>query len=89
LQPYRNIERFLSEDKVTQFIIAPGLLPVVTALSKEIMGKKVLVTRRVTAMDDDKGVVGHLDGYGVRIRMYFDNATGETVVEWSCLYGVR
>jgi hypothetical protein len=87
-QPYRNIERFFSEDKVMQYIIGPGLLPVVTALSKDIVGKKVLVTRRMAARDDDQGVIGHLDGFGVRIMMYFDEAAGETIVVWNCLYGV-
>jgi hypothetical protein len=62
-QPYRDIERFLSDEKVMQYIIDPGLLPIVTALSKDIVGKKVLVTRRVAARDDDKGVIGHLDGF--------------------------
>ncbi len=71
-----------------EYIVGPGLLPVVMALSKDIMGKKLLVTRRVAARDDDKGVIGHLDGFGVRIMMYFDKAAGETIVEWSCLYGV-
>ena len=87
-QPYRDIERFLSDEKVMQYIIGPGLLPVVIALSKDIVGKKLLVTRRVAARDDDKGVIGHLDGFGVRIMMYFDEAAGETIVEWNCLYGV-
>jgi hypothetical protein len=71
-----------------QYIIGPGLLPVVMALSKDIVGKKLLVTRRVAAKDDDRGVIGHLDGFGVRIMMYFDEAAGETIVEWNCLYGV-
>jgi hypothetical protein len=86
-QPYRDVERFLSDEKVMDFIIAPGLLPVVTALSKDIVGKRVLVTRRVARRDDDKGVIGHLDGFGVRIMMYFDEAAGETIVEFNCLYG--
>ena len=72
-----------------QYIIDPGLLPIATALSKDIAGKKVLVTRKVAARDDDKGVVGHLDGFGVRIMMYLDEAAGETIVEWACLYGMR
>jgi hypothetical protein len=87
-QPYRHIERFLSDEKVMQFIVGPGLLPVVMALSKDSLGKKVLVTRRMAARNDDKGVIGHLDGFGVRIMMYFDKAAGETIVEWNCLYGV-
>jgi len=87
-QPYRDIERFLADEKVMQYMVGPGLLPVAMALSKDIAGKKLLVTRRVAARDDDKGVVGHLDGFGVRIMMYFDEAAGETIVEWNCLYGV-
>ena len=88
-QPYRNIERFLSdEEKMMQFIVAPGVMPIVLALSKEILGKDLLVTRRVATRNDDKGVVGHLDGFGVRIMMYFDKGAGETIVEWNCLYGV-
>ncbi len=87
-QPYRDIERFLSAEKVIQYIIDPGLLPVVTALSKDIAGKQLLVTRRVGPLDDDKGVIAHLDGFGVRIMMHFDEAAGETLVVWSCLYGV-
>jgi hypothetical protein len=87
-QPYRGIERFLADEKVMEYIVGPGLLPVVMALLKDSLGKKLLVTRRVAARDDDKGVVGHLDGFGVRIIMYFDEATGETIVEWNCLYGV-
>ena len=87
-QPYRDIERFLSDDKVMEYIVNPGLLPIVTALSKDILGKKVLVTRRVAARDQDKGVIGHLDGFGVRIMMYFDEAAGDTIIAWECLYGV-
>ena len=87
-QPYRDIERFLGEDKMSQYIVGPGLLPVVTALSKDIMGKKLLVTRRVATRDDDKGVVGHLDGFGVRVMMYFDEVANDTIVAWECLYGV-
>ena len=87
-QPYRDIERFLGDEKIGQYIVGPGLLPIVTALSKDIMGKKLLVTRKVAARDDDKGVIGHLDDFGVRIIMYFDDAAGDTIVEWECLYGV-
>ncbi len=87
-QPYRGIERFLSDEKVMEYIIGPGLLPVVMAVSKDIMGKKLLVTRRLAARDDDKGVAGHFDGFGVRIMMYFDRGAEETILEWSCLYGV-
>ena len=87
-QPYRHIERFLSEDKVMQYVVDPGLLPVVMALAKDSLGKSFLVTRRIAARNDDKGVIGHLDSFGVRIMMYFDQTAGETIVEWNCLYGV-
>jgi hypothetical protein len=87
-QPYRDIERFLGDEKIGQYIVGPGLLPVVTAISKDIMGRKFLVTRRVAGRENDKGVVGHLDGFGIRIVMFFDHAAGDTMVEWECLYGV-
>jgi hypothetical protein len=87
-QPYRDIQRFLSDDKVMQYIVGPGLLPVVMAVSKDILGKQVLVTRRISARDGDKGAIGHLRDFGMRIMMYFDEASGETMVEWGCLYGV-
>jgi len=38
--PSRDIERFLGEDKISQYIVGPGLLPVVTALSKDIHGRR-------------------------------------------------
>ena len=87
-QPYRDIQRFLAVEKVMQYIIDPGLLPVVTALSKDIAGRKALGTRTVAAKADDKGVAGYIDGFGVRVAMYFDEVAGETIVEWTCLYGV-
>ena len=87
-QPYRDIERFLSAEKVMQYIVDPGLLPLATALSKDIVGRKLLVTRRVATKDDEQGVSGHLSGFGVRIKMFFDETAGETIVEWNCLYGV-
>jgi hypothetical protein len=87
-QPYRDIERFLGDEKIGQYVVGPGLLPIVTAISKDILGRKLLVTRRIASRDDDKGVIGHLDGFGVRIIMYFDEPTGDTIVEWECLYGV-
>jgi len=87
-QPYRDIERFFTSEKVMQYIVDPGLLPIVTALSKDIVGRKLLVTRRVAAPDNDKGVSAHLSGFGVRIAMFFDEPSGETILEWDCLYGV-
>ena len=87
-QPYRDITRFLSPERVMRGIIEPGLLPIVTALSKDIAGKELLVTRKVAARDGDAGVVGHIEGFGVRIMMYFDAAAEDTIVAWECLYGV-
>ena len=87
-EPYRDIQRFFSDAKMMQYIIDPGILPVAMALSKDIMGKKVLVTRRVAGRDGDKGAIGHLGDFGLRIMMYTDETSGETIVEWNCLYGV-
>ena len=87
-QPYRDITRFLSSERVTQYIIDPGLLPIVTALSKDIAGRELLVTRKVAPRDGDAGVIAHIDGFGVRIMMYFDAAADDTIVAWECLYGV-
>src|SRR5882762_4282812 len=41
-QPYRDITRFLSPERVMRGIIEPGLLPIVTALSKDIAGRELL-----------------------------------------------
>ena len=87
-QPYRDIERFIAEDKVIGFVVNPGLLPIVKAISLDIRGRKMLVTRRIQARDDDKGVVAQLDHFGVRIMMSFDAARAETGVVWEALYGV-
>ncbi|MEO7653076.1 MAG: hypothetical protein ABIZ80_21670 [Bryobacteraceae bacterium] len=87
-QPYRQIERFVTEERVMQYIVDPGLLPIVTALSKDILGRQVLGTRKVAAKNGDQGVVAHIDGYGVRIMMYFDGEADDTIIVWDCLYGV-
>jgi hypothetical protein len=87
-QPYRDIERFVPEDKVIGFIVNPGLLPIVKAISMDIRGRKMLATRRIQARQDDKGVVAHLDHFGVRIVMAFDAVRNETQVVWEALYGV-
>jgi len=57
-----------------QYIIGPGVLPVVTALSKDIMSKTFWPTG--------------LQGFEVRVMLYFDEAGGDTIVAWECLYGV-
>jgi len=87
-QPYRDIERFVAEDKVMGFVVNPGLLPIVKAIAMDIRGRKMLVTRRIQARDDDRGVGAQLDHFGVRIMMSFDSVRNETDVVWESLYGV-
>lgn len=87
-QPYRNIERFIPEERVMQFVIEPGLLPLATAMSKDVVGRKLLATRRIASRNGDQGVIAHVDQFGVRILMHFDESAGDTIVTWECLYGV-
>ena len=88
-QPYRDIERFVAEDKVIGFVVNPGLLPIVKAISMDIRGRKMLVTRRIQARYEDKGVVSHTDHFGVRIMMSFDSVRKlQMQVVWEALYGV-
>ena len=47
----------------------------------------MLVTRRIQARDDDKGVVAQLNHFGVRVMMSFDSVRDETLVVWESLYG--
>jgi hypothetical protein len=86
-QPYKDIERFVAEDKVIGFVVNPGLLPIVKAISMDVRGRKMLVTRRIQARDEDKGVVAQMDNFGVRIMMSFDSVRNEMQVVWECLYG--
>jgi hypothetical protein len=87
-QPYKDIERFTAEDKVIGFVVNPGLLPIAKAISMDLRGKTMLVTRRIEARDDDIGVVGHLDHFGVRVMMSSDLVRNETELVWEALYGV-
>jgi len=86
-QPYRDIERFVAEDKIIGFVVNPGLVPIVKAISMNIRGRKMLVTRRIQARDNDTGLVAHLDHFGIRIMMSFDPVRNETQVVWESLYG--
>lgn len=88
LQPYREIARFVSEDRVTQFIIDPGLLPLVTAISKDMLGRKLLVTRPVAVTPGFKGAAAYVGDFGVRIHLFPDEDSQDTIVAWECLYGV-
>jgi hypothetical protein len=87
-QPYRDIERFVAEDKVIGFVVNPGVLPIVKAIAMDIRGRKMLVTRRIQAREDDRGVGAQIDHFGVRIMMSFDAVRNETDVVWESLYGV-
>jgi hypothetical protein len=87
-QPYKDIERFVADDKVMGFVIGPGVLPIVKAISTDLRGRTMLVTRRIQDRDDDKGVVGHLDYLGGRVMMSFDLVRNETEIVWEALYGV-
>jgi len=88
-QPYRDIERFVSDGRVMNFIIDPGLVPIVKSILLDVRGRQVLVTRKVgpdgAAIE---GAVAHLDGFGMRIVLRFDPDKGESEVTWECLYGV-
>src|SRR4051812_20573914 len=65
-QPYGSIDRFVTEEKQMGFVINPGLLPLVKAITMEARGRRLLVTRRVADRAGESGVSAHLDGYGVR-----------------------
>ena len=85
-QPYKDIERFVAADKVMGFVIGPGLLPIAKAISTDLPGRKLLVTRRI--QDREKGVVADLDHFGGRVIMSFDSIGKETDLVWEALYGV-
>lgn len=88
VQPYADIERFMAEDKLVGFVINPGLVPIVKAISFDMRGRQSLTTRRIAAMPGDRGVIAHLDGFGVRIQMFYDEDEGDTHIVWECLYTV-
>ena len=88
VQPYGDIQRFVAEDKAIGFVVNPGLVPLVKAISFDVRGRKLLVTRTIAPRDTDKGSIAHLEGFGVRVMMYFDEDEGETHLVWECLYGV-
>jgi hypothetical protein len=88
VQPYGDIERFVAADKVMGFVVNPGLVPLVKAISFDVRGRKLLVTRNIAPTSSDRGAVAHVDGCGVRVMLYFDEDEGETHLVWECLYGV-
>ena len=88
LQPYKDLERFNTEERVMSRIIDLGLLPIVTALMQAIRAKRYLVTRKIAAKPTDKGVSAHIEGIGVRISLYYEARSGDTIVAWHSLHGV-
>ena len=88
VEPYVAIERFVTEEKQMGFVINPGLVPIVKAIALEVRGRRLLVTRRIAERHGDRGVIAHVDGYGVRILMHTDAEHKDTYVTWECLYGV-
>ena len=45
-QPYKDVLRFVSAEKVQAYILDPGLLPAVKSILTDVRGRRVLVTRR-------------------------------------------
>jgi hypothetical protein len=87
-QPYKDLERFLGDERVMQSVIDPGLLPIAKAIARDVLGRRILVTRRIAAKPGDSGAIAHVEGYGIRVLVYEDTDAGDTIVAWECLYGV-
>lgn len=87
VQPYRDIQRFATEDKVIGFLINPGLVPIVKAISMDVRGRTMLVTRHLQIAKDDQAVA-HFDDFGIRLLLSSGPSAGETQAIWECLYGV-
>jgi len=88
VQPYKDIERFVSDERVMTYIVDPGLVPIVKSISLDIRGRRLLVTRRVASKSLTEAAVAHLEGFGLRVVLSFDENGQETHVAWECLYGV-
>jgi hypothetical protein len=88
VQPYKDIDRFATPDKVIGFVVNPGLLPIVKAILLDLRGKSVLVTRNIQSKGGERGVVAQLEEFGVRVRMSSDPKLEETHLEWEALYAV-
>ena len=87
-QPYKDLERFVSDERVMRSVIDPGLLPIAKAISRDVLGRQILITRRIAPKENDRGTIAHIDGYGIRVLVHFDALAAETIVAWECLYGV-
>jgi hypothetical protein len=68
--------------------VNPGLLPIVKAISTDMRGRKILVTRRIQDSGANKGFAAHMDHFGIRVIMSFDAELNETQIVWEALYGV-
>jgi hypothetical protein len=89
-QPYKDIHRFVSEDRVQAFILDPGLLPAVKSILIDVRGRRLLATRKVGPKEAaENAAVSHLDGFGMRIVLRLDPSTNECTLGWECLYGVE
>jgi hypothetical protein len=88
-QPYKNIERFVSEERVMAYVVDPGLVPIVKAILLDVRGRRLLVSRKVAPLKEEtEGSVAHLSDFGLRIVLHSDPNTGESQVTWECFYGV-
>ncbi len=87
LEPYKDLSRFTTEERIMSRVIDIGLLPIVTALMQEIRSKKFLLTRNIAPRRTDRGVSAHIEGIGVRVSLYLEESSGDTIVAWHCLYG--
>jgi hypothetical protein len=87
-QVYKEVERFMAEDKLMGFMVTPGVLPIVKAISMDVRGRKMLITRRIASSEGDQSASAQIDDFGVRVKMSFDAVLTETQVIWECLYAV-
>lgn len=87
LEPYKDLSRFTTEERIMSRVIDIGLLPIVTAMMQEIRSKKFLLTRNIANAKTDHRAYAHIEGIGVRVSVYMDLRSGDTIVAWHCLYG--
>ena len=69
-QPYKDLARFTSEERIMRSVIDPGLLPIAKAISKDVLGRRILITRKIAPKKNDRGASAHVEGYGIRILIY-------------------
>lgn len=85
-QPYKDIHRFANDEHVIGFVVNPGLVPIVKAMTIAMLGKKLLVTRALGPTP--KGAVSApIEGYGVRVLLRHDEDQNETTITWEWLFG--